>query len=315
MLIWLTADCTVLSSRFVRNTRAAYTIVVLVILSAGGFLLLWRPSERRIQQVNSRHGAFRVIDVTRRGEPFRSGSPLERVLRVVLPNQGLSVGDFQLRKPVEFAQWQDAPLTVWLLYRGTNIRQGVTPPLFGSRVVAENSAGRQIENPLPLIRGRLSNELLISVPLFAFPRDQKTIHVRFSPPAESEMSREWINFEINNPFRNKPERWVRQGLPATNVVEGEQVVLRQMSINPVICDFELPGAGWHVSHCSIRDPEGNAYQASSTRRNSKSPHELQRGFAYSLETNMPWESTPLSCAPRILLRATCGPSGSQRTHP
>jgi hypothetical protein len=271
-----------------KSARAAYLFVVITLLIGGLFLAFLRSGDRYQQPAQTAGGRFELLDVTLRGEPFRSGSPLQQLFKDAIPNHGLSFGEFQLRKPEEFTEWQDAPLTVWLRYRGTEIRQRITPPIFGARVLAENSRGRQIENSLPSVRRSSSNEVIISVPLVAFPRDEDKIIVRFSPPQTNEASREWINFEIDNPFQREPARLVPQSLPRTNIVDGERIVLNDLSINPVVCDFELPGEGWLVPQCSIEDPEGNKLHASSARWKTSLPLKLQRGFALSLETNLPW---------------------------
>jgi hypothetical protein len=169
-----------------------------------------------------------------------------------------------------------------------SIRQGILPPLFGSRVLAENSAGRQIENPLPSIRRALSNELLISIPLFAFPRDEPQIRVRFSPPVTNESAREWITFTIENPYPATPKNWSVEPLPKTNVVRDEMVILKDLKINPVSCEFELPGPGWTISHCSIQDTDGNLFSSSGRHWNQNVPKVLWCDFSYSLETNSPW---------------------------
>lgn len=238
--------------------------------------------------MNSTLGSFDLIEVTRRGEPFRKGSSVERLLGNRIPAGGVAIGGLQLRRPELITPWEDSPLTVWLLYRGTTIRSGVLPPLFGSRVLAENSTGRQIENPLPSIHLAAPNESLISIPLFAFPRDEHEIRLRFSPPATNEAAREWLTFKIENPYPSSPKSWPTEQLPKTNVVHGETVVLRNLKIDPVKCEFELPGPGWTISHCSIQDSEGNLFQSSGRHWNSNLPALLWCDFTYTLETNRPW---------------------------
>ena len=268
------------------GTSTSYLLAI-VLLALGWALFSRHNSARLRQSIQVSGEGFELIAVTHRGEPFRKGTLLECLLEPLIPTGGVGAGGFQLRKPEQFNEWADSPLTAWLVYRGTNIQPGLTPPLFGARVVAANSSGRSIENPLPSVRRAQSNELLISVPLFAFPRDQDRIRLHFSPPAKDEADRKWATFEIKNPFREAPAVWTPEQLPKPKVTAGETVILQSLTVDPVACRFQPPGPGWDVPHCSIQDPEGNLFQSSLKSWNSKEP-EIKRGFTWTLETNQPW---------------------------
>ena len=269
-------------------TRANYFWLAAILIVLGGAFFNARKAIHRRQSAEMASGEFELLEVTRRGEPFRAGSSLERLLDKVIPAGGVAIGPVQLRKPEQFTPWEDAPLVAWLLYRGTNIGRRGTSPFFGARVVAENSAGRQIENPLPLVVRARSNEVLISLPLVAFPRDESRIRLRFSPPATNETSREWVSFGIDNPLPVALARWAPEPLPKTNIVEHESAVLERLTVHPVVCQFKLPGPGWIVPQCSIQDAEGNVFRSSTSSWNQNVPEVISRSFTYTLETNLPW---------------------------
>jgi hypothetical protein len=55
-----------------------------------------------------------------------------------------------------------------------------------------------------------------------------------------------------------------------------------------MCDFQLPSAGWTISHCTIEDPEGNVFKCAGTRWRTNRLAEISKVSIWGLETNHPW---------------------------
>lgn len=241
-------------------------IAAVVVMAAVSVLFFRRgASETRTQ---SSLGEFELLEVTAAGEVFREGSWFQHTFEEMIPRAGVRIGDMKIRGPEEHKGWGNAPLTAWVRYRGTKIQAGATPVLIGSRVVAVDSAGKEFENgPAYVRRGGTNSpgEMLISIPITWFPKGEEFL-LRFSPRPDRGREREWVEFEIKNP--GLQSAWGLDSLPQTNQVDGEEVVLREVTVKPAALAFEMP-LSFSVVRCVIEDPHGNQFTPSRTQTRSK----------------------------------------------
>jgi hypothetical protein len=224
------------------------------------------------------------------------GNPLEKLLHKakLIPRQGLRFAGITLRQPqILWPKDQDADLTGWI-----SVRRPAPFPYTsgyywdGSRLVAANNSGRAIENA-PLRPWRwTSNELIMCVPLKAFPRDEKILRVLIRPPPDTESlkmtNRAWAEFEFANPLRRAPDHWTPTILPATNQIGDLSVTLLSLSTadNSQVHLRLSPATGWQIVEGRITDEEGNTFSHYSTRSDRG---EGWIGFQYALESNRVWK--------------------------
>jgi hypothetical protein len=227
---------------------------------------------------------------------FIHGSPVEKLMNKfhLIPPAGLSFAGFTLRQPrALFAMDEDADLAAWILVRGAAVPP-VTYYWDGVHVVAANRSGRSFENPPPRPFSSSSNEVIMSVPFRAFPRDGASFLLRLQPPPvgnlpawKKDAVREWAEFEIPNPKFKKSERWERAALPVTNRAGGMEFVLTGISTSPKAqVHFRSSTRDWSIQEARIVDEEGNS---SSWNRISYPENEFVVEFDYGLEANRVWK--------------------------
>jgi hypothetical protein len=175
--------------------------------------------------------------------------------------------------------------TAWVTVHGT----GVFPRGFdyyweGSEVITSNRAGRQFSLTPPQHFRTHPNQVLLSIPLSAFPRDQKTVILKLSPPVDPGMNRRWIDFEFENPFRSPRPIWTAPSAPITNRLGESEFVLTSAGTNTIT--FKVPSDDWWATDCRMADNEGNKFGFSS----EKWPKEgvVKMWYKHRLELNRVW---------------------------
>ena len=271
-----------------RFTLRARLILLFVVLALSVAFILVAAGPQRIQF--SPETSLEFLGVTIGTNAFIYGNSLEKILGDRIPAKGLNLGPFKLRRPGRYVVDTDgAPLAARILIRGPREHFG---EWFSrdSKVITANSSGRQLENPNPLPSLSNSNEMLLTVPLFAFPRDEREVRLRLSPSRNGSAERRWIEFRFPNPFRQPPAEWKPTPLPITNVAGGGQFILHQQLSNPTRLIFLLPSKGWRLAECKIHDPEGNLYRS---RRldNAVSDFKTVMPFTHSFERDRIWKVT------------------------
>jgi hypothetical protein len=216
---------------------------------------------------------------------LRYGSPLQRILGYFVPYGGVAIAGMYFPSPEILAGPDDVDATAWLVVHGTGVSpQGFNNYWEGSEVITSNRTGRQFSLTPPQPFRKYSNQVVLSIPLAAFPRDQKTVLLELSPPAEHEMKRRWIEFEFENPFRSSRPIWTGASPPVTNHLGGSEFVLSSAEANKIT--FKVPSDDWWISACRIADDEGNKYGLSSVEWREKGS--VKVWFNHWLETNRVW---------------------------
>jgi hypothetical protein len=291
----------------------------------GAILMLWLSSSKSAQLPNGLR--MELLSVTKGTDVFLDGSPLERALGDILPSKGVHLGAFHLNRPRPTRSWEEAPLTAWVSLQGPGLVQSdFTSRRAGLRVIAASKSGREIENP-PGLPMRLSvTEVLLSIPLRAFPRDARTIQLRILPPEYTDeieqtllpgplrerrlvqdraAERPWVQFEFSNPIHQPVEHWHPSALPITNQIDDLTIVLTELhpgrsksfrslispQIGPADLSFRLSSRNWQIPECIIRDEESNSFSHTSMRllRDRSPPVEFKGQFEYSLEPDRTWK--------------------------
>jgi hypothetical protein len=124
----------------------------------------------------------------------------------------------------------------------------------------------------------------MSIPLPAFPRDQKTVILKLSPPVERGMKRRWIDFEFQNPFISPGPVWTAPSAPITNRMGGSEFVLTSAAANKIT--FKVPADDWSISDCRMADNEGNKFGFSGAEWPKEGTAKIR--FSYWLELNRVW---------------------------
>ena len=263
----------------VRTTRREVLIAAALFIIISAFVL-WSIAGRR-QRVDFSDGlSLEWLDVTQGTNALMDGSVIEQLLGDSIPAQGIDLGNLKLlrARPLRSNE-EDASLTAWIRLEGPAV-QGQKFGFYweSSRVVATNSSGRQIELP------PATNETVIHISLYAFPRDEKTVRLRISPPREDRAERRWAEFEFKNPFYGKVSGLIGSTLPITNVVGEHEFVLKEVRTNPTQLVFLMPTEHCYEAESYIADEEGNraAWMGKRTRADGR---RQTVELAYGLEPN------------------------------
>jgi hypothetical protein len=259
-------------------------IFLLVALLAISFLVLLRSRSREARK-RTAVGEFELLQVTVAGQVFREGSWFERLFEKLIPPSGLQLAQLQLRRPIRYPDPKEAPIMVWLLYRGTNFLRPVGPHLVQSQVIVKDSSGKQFSNPLPFVRRSTwtanpaakfsaANEMLISLPIASFPTDQDHFSLSFSLAPITGTEQDWVEFKITNPLPPRPRISISHLSPQTNLVDGQTIILRAIGLQPARFEFQLPAPNWSVDNCTLQDGKGNEFIPSAEKsHDSTSPPE------------------------------------------
>ena len=244
-----------------RSPLRARLLILLALLALSVVLVIVVTKPQRIHL--SAETSVEFLGVTVGTNAFIHGNLLEKILGDRIPAKGLTLGPFNLRRPRTYTvNTDDAPLAARILIRGPleQLEQWFTRDL---TVIAANSAGRELENPPPVPFSTFpgaSNEMLLTVPLFAFPRDERNVRLRLTLLRRRSAERRSLQFKFPNPFpRPPPAQWQPATLPITNVAADAQFILQQFS-DPTRLTFLLP-KGWRPTECKIEDSEGNFHRA------------------------------------------------------
>ena len=225
------------------------------------------------------------LGVTAGSNNLRHGSFLERLLGDEIPARGLRVGPLILRRPMTLRNAGDAAASAWLVVRGAGpAPRGFSYYWEGSDAVISNRSGRQFSIPTAQPFHIDAKQVVLRVPLVAFPRDGKTVFLRLSPPAEPGAVRQCLEFEFENPLQTSAPKWNASPAPVTNKVGDLQFILTSAAPNKIM--FALPSADWSISDCRMFDNEGNSFGWSRT----EGPRDLQTKvwFDHWLEVNRSW---------------------------
>ena len=171
---------------------ALFAVAVLALL-----MLLHNARRREIPVGGGR--SVEWLGVTAGTNRLRYRTPLQMLLGYFVPSGGVAIAGLYFPAPEIVAGFEDVDATAWVTVHGT----GVSPQGFnfyweGSEVITSNRTGRQFSLPPPQPFRTDSNQVVLSIPLTAFPRDQKTVILKLSPPVEPGMKRLWIDFEFEN---------------------------------------------------------------------------------------------------------------------
>jgi hypothetical protein len=270
--------------------RKLHTWRLLVLLCVLALLIafaipLARHSRRRI--VTLPNGVtIEFLGVTVGTNRLPHGFLLQRILANHIPPQGLKLGPWYIPSPVFLNGFYEADAHAWLLVSGPNI-QGLHFYWDGSEVVTSNRFGRQLSIPTAQPFSPNTNGSVLHIPLVAFPRDDRTAIVRFSPPAEKAEPRTWLEFEFSNPFfkSSPPPPAKIPPFPPLNRFNGEDFILSSASDHHVI--FTLPSKQWQIPYCRLSDLEGNSALSSRTE-GPRDDGTVRVWFDHTLETNRPW---------------------------
>ncbi len=248
---------------------------------------------------------IRWMGITTGTNGFEYGSPGERFLNTLklIPAKGLTFGGLKFQRPRQLTPFDnDAAVTAWI-----HVRLPVGGPLYdfgyywtGARVIAENGT-RKIENaaPRPYVTSR--DEVVLAIPLRAFPRDSAKVHLRILPPPgnsndppwkTNRVEERWTDFQFRNPDFREHARWPRQEAPVTNQVQDISVVLTSAAVGlESWVRFQLSEPGWYLAECRVRDDEGNLSLWNGTMQPGTNQAAVR--FNFPLETNRVWKVEPV----------------------
>jgi hypothetical protein len=264
--------------------RLRWAIVLLSIVGAVALLIL----PFRTQVAEFPNGlTLRFLGVTEGTNLFKDGSPLEKLLGNVIPQTGLRIGSWNLQRPRQAFPRGEADLNAWVLVRQAGLDLNQFKYYWeGSKVIATNASGRGFENP-PTRPARISsNEVLLTIPLLAFPRDQSSFRLRIRAPNITGEAERWAEFKAPNPFRGTLATWDIRPLPATNLIDGDAFVVLRAQSKPTQIEVQLPSTNWHMPECRIFDQENNSF--SWNRMSGPREGRVVVEFDYGLEGNLPW---------------------------
>ena len=279
--------------RKLNRHRIPVLFCVFALLLTVAFLLARRGRHRVVTLPDGLSIEFLGVTVGTNRLPY--GSPLQRILANHIP-QGLKLGPWTIPPPTFLSRWDETDAHAWLVVRGLNRLSRRN--WFDSKVVTSNRFSRQIS--IPTLAASFSpnasmNEVVLDVPLVAFPRNDHTAILRFSPPTKKE-ERLWIEFPFRNPLFTAGSAWTPPPPPVTNRFDGQEFILssasdsrdqriaRAVGTGHVV--LTLPSSDWQIPYCRLFDNEGNSARKSWIEgpRNGK----VTVWFDHSLETNRPW---------------------------
>ena len=277
----------------IRTTRRKILVAAGLLIVLFG-LLFWGVASQR-QRVEFADGlSLEWMGLTEGTNALWDGSLIEQMLGERIPAQGFDLGSLKLRRPASLrSHEEDAPLTAWIGVKGAG-RKGNEFRFYweGSKAITANSSGREIAIPpaRPYRTGvSVTNETILRIPLYAFPRDERTVRLRVSPPADDDEERRWAEFEFENPFFGKvTPSWKAAALPITNVVGSQEFVLKYVRAVPPQVVFLMPSENWYAPELYIADEEGNR-TARTGRRTRTNGREQTVDFDYGLEPNRIWK--------------------------
>lgn len=279
--------------RGIRNTRRMVWVAaaIFIIISA---LVFWSLAARR-PRVNFGDGlSLEWVGITEGTNALSDGSLVEQLLGDLIPAQGWELSSLKVRRPTALRSYEeDAPLTAWIRLKGPalqrNNRNYFGYYWDGSRAATANDSGRQIEIPPPRpFGGRSTNETIIYIPIYAFPRDEKKVRLKILPPRDVRGESRWAEFEFENPFYGKFSRLKASPLPITNVIGEHEFILREVRTNPTEMVFIMPTTNWYGAESYISDEEGNRTARMGRRTRSKGREQTVE-LKYSLEPNRTWK--------------------------
>jgi hypothetical protein len=257
---------------------ALFTAAVLALL-----VLLRTAQTREIPNGGGR--SVEWIGVTTGTNRLRYGNPFQKVLGYFVPSGGVAIAGLYFPSPEILTSFDDVDGTAWLTVHGTGVSpQGFNYYWEGSEVITSNRTGRWFSLTPPQPFRTDSNQVVMSIPLPAFPRDQKTVILKLSPPVERGMKRRWIDFEFQNPFSSPGPVWTAPSTPITNRMGGSQFVLTSAAANKIT--FKVPADDWWISDCRIADNEGNKFGFSGAEWPKEGTAKIR--FSYWLELNRVW---------------------------
>jgi hypothetical protein len=226
-----------------------------------------------------------LVGVTVGTNEFLEGTALAKLLNRRIPPAGFQFAGMTLRRPFRYNAG-NAPVTAWVRLRGDLTSQNFAYYWDGSKVFAKNKSGREIANPSARPHRTSSNEVLLGVELYAFPRDEEKVIVEIWPPVGAGVKAEVAKLEFTNPLPGRTEHWVAGKTPLTNFSGGEKFVLLGMQLNPTYAQFELPSQDWSIPEARITDEEGNSFSWS--RSEKPFLDRVDMGFQWSLEPDRIW---------------------------
>ena len=268
-------------------TRAPQWLALFSVLTVlVGLALLFAPLSGRSVAVTEGL-TLHWLALTVGTNSFQEGNPLEKLLGDRIPAKGFGLGALKLHRPLSHRPPETtAPLTAWIRATGPGLQEMQYQLYRGFKVMTANSSGRELEHPPAMACQVASNEVLLAISLYAFPRDEGTVRLRIAPPLDNKQERRWAEFEFENPLGATNHHWRLERLPITNEVGSDRFVLFNVLTNPTRLIFHAPSKGWFLSQCTIWDDEGNRSAMSSGGYGER---EIAVTFAYPLEANRPWK--------------------------
>jgi hypothetical protein len=277
----------------------AFSIAVLIASLIAAFVL-FGGNPRKHQTFEFSDGTrARLLGVSLGTNEFLEGSFLEKTFAKQIPPGGLEFLGFKLQRPISRGPIDpQAPLTAWVLL--SEIPTSPAPALFGrpprygrahhlwgnTRIMTANSEGREFENPFATPYSISTNQMVLAVPLYAFPRSHPNFSLRIFPPRNLGWTDENAEFELRNPFRGPHPQWAAGPIPSTNQFDDLTTVLAECSPSPVEVRFELSSIGWHLTECKLYDEEQNVRSKDS---HSLAGRVIWARFEHGLETNRIWK--------------------------
>ena len=173
-------------------------LAILVLVVAGGiFIYLNRP-----QKVSFANGmTLEWMGTTLGTNMMMEGSMVQKLLARVMPANGITIGGMSLKPPRRLFPVNESDLTCWVLLRGTDLKQSSFGYYWdGSEVSAGNRSGRWFSNPSARPRTFSLDEVVLAIPLYAFPRDEAKVRLRLVVPKRDIQSGGVAEFEFENPF-------------------------------------------------------------------------------------------------------------------
>jgi hypothetical protein len=235
---------------------------------------------------------LRLLGVSKGTNAFQEGSFLAKTFAKQIPPGGLSFFGYNLQRPISHFPIMDpeAPLTAWVVH--SDLKESPNPFRFyleGLRTMTRNADGREFRNSPVRPYSTTSPDLVrFAVPLYAFPRNQRSFVLRiFAPGKDGAMEEEYADFALINPFRGTKPRWVANPIPNTTEVDELRIVLREVQSVPAQVKFQLSSTNWTLAECKIYDQELNSRSMSIWFPPEKVSSVAR--FDYGLEPDQIWK--------------------------